>query len=156
MKKIVILMIISLLGIQGLSMASEVTSKSTDVGIWIKIYLKFHRPKYECERGFGFCFDVTAGIEKGINPDEKVCPVKAKLDQMNQLVFEISEYDLIKYEKATTLPYFKDKSSITLEEAYSLSPETCRYLGSSNPITIKAGTYPLKYSNKTYTIIFQL
>jgi hypothetical protein len=105
-------MIISLLGIQGLSMASEVTSKSTDVGIWIKIYLKFHRPKYECERGFGFCFDVTAGIEKGINPDEKVCPVKAKLDQMNQLVFEISEYELIKYEKQR--PYLTLKKKVQL------------------------------------------
>jgi hypothetical protein len=156
MKKIAIIMIISLLGIQGLSIASELSMKSPIEGIWIKIQLKFHKPKLDCERGFGFCFIFSGGIEGAMKLDEKVCSAKAKLDEMNQLVFEISEYDLIKYENGSTLPYFQDQKSITLDEPYTLSPEICRQLGTSNPITIKAGTYLLRYSNKTYTVIFKV
>jgi hypothetical protein len=156
MKKIAIIMVISLLGIQGLSSASELLVKSPDIGFWIKIYVKLHKPKFDCEKGFGFCFDVTAGIDGPVKIDEKVCLVKAKLDAMNQLVFEISEHDLIKYDNASSLPFFKDKNSITLDEPYTLSMETCRNLGASKPIIIKAGTYPIKYSDNAYTVLFKL
>jgi hypothetical protein len=156
MKKIAIIMIISLLGIQGLSIAGELSMKSPELGVWIKIHLKFHKPKLDCEKGFGFCFVFSGGIDGPMKLDEKVCQIKAKLDELNQLVFEISEDDLINYDNGSTLPYFKDQKSITLDESYTLSPETCRHLGTSNPITIKAGTYLLRYSNKTYTVIFKV
>lgn len=100
--------------------------------------------------------DVTWGIDGMGALSENICPVRGFINDQNQLVIEIREDDLAKYEKGSTLPYFKGRSSITLEDPYTLSKDVARQLGTSSIITIKAGTYPVTCSDKVYTVIFQL
>ena len=126
-------------------------------GPWIRIELIFHRPSTDCKTGFGFCFDITAGIERPVaGNDQTRCPVKAQLNERNQLIVEITADALASYENGSTLPYFKDKGSITIQDPYTLSPAACRALGSATPIMIKPGNYPVSFASGVYTVILQL
>ena len=158
MKKITVLTIVGLLLFSGASYATEMKSTSLNApsGVWITLHLKFHKPKWDCERGFGLCFNITWGIERGAKSrSETECPVKMKLDN-NQLIMEVEESDLQKYEQGTSLAYFNGKSTITLDENTEIPPSYCRQLGSSRPIVIKSGTYPVTYKDNIYTIVFTL
>ena len=158
MKKITVLIVVGLLLFSGASFATEMKSISPNapIGIWVTFHIKFHKPKWDCERGFGLCFHVNWGIEKGEKPiGETLCPVKMKLDN-NQLIMEVRESSLKIYENGTTLPYLNGKSSITLDEKTELPPSYLQQLGSPRPIVIKAGTYPVTYKDNIYTIVFPL
>jgi hypothetical protein len=126
------------------------------LGVWVKIHMKFHKPKYGCENGFGICFEVTAGIDGPITNDRNLCPVNAEINELNQLILVVTEADLVSYENSSTLPYFRDKTSITLDEPFTFSPETTKRLGATKQITIKAGTYSVQFSDKSYRITIQL
>jgi len=158
MKKFSLLTMISMMLLMGTTYATE--SKSaipSPPGFWIRFDFSFHRPKTSCKSGFGICVDVTAGIDSPIgNTDPNLCPVKAQLNDRNQLVVEITAESLGSYENGSTLPYFKDKTSITILDPYTLSPATCKALGSTTPLTIKPGSYPVSFANGVYTVVFQL
>jgi len=158
MKKIFLLSLLTMLLVSDFTFATWVTSCiPSPPGIWIKFEFVFHRPKKDCLTGFGICMDVTAGIDGSIsNTDQKGCPVRAQLNERNQLTVEVTEEALTKYERGSTLPYFKGKTNITIQDPYTLSPGTCRALGSNLPLTIKPGVYPVLFENGIYTIVFQL
>ena len=125
--------------------------------VWVKFTFNFHRPKTGCEGGFGICFDVTFGVEAPIGRnDQNLCPVRGKLNDRNQLIVEITEKDLAGYENGSTLTYFKDKTSISILDPYTLSPATCKALGSATPLTIKPGNYPVSFADGVYSVVFQL
>ncbi|MEI7500325.1 MAG: hypothetical protein WCK84_07730 [Bacteroidota bacterium] len=157
MKKIILL---SLLGIIFLTETSfaEVTKSAAfaPTGIWIKLLVNFHRPKLDCQSGFGLCFAVSWGLEDNIDgyTEKNLCLVRGKLNERNQLVFEIDEVALNNYEDGAALSNFKAKSSISILDAYTLPDATCRALGSSRQFTIKPGNYPVSYENGVYTIVF--
>jgi hypothetical protein len=160
MKKYFLLSILGIFMLPILVSASEVivasASPSPDIVICLRII--FHKPKYDCERGFGLCLDGTVGLEGGGSSAsaEKTCPVKMQLNQKNQLILEVTEVALKEYENGSTLPYFEGKTSITFDESYPVPQEICRQLGTNQSLTIKAGTYPVTYSKGTYTVVFQL
>ena len=139
-----------------LSFASEMKPVTcAPTGIWIKLLINFHRPRTNCESGFGLCFIVTWGVEEPAGfPVKNLCPVRGQLKDKN-LCIEVNEADLATYESGSTLSYFRDKSSVTILDSYTLPDATSRALGSNTPITIKPGTYPVSYQNGTYTIVFQ-
>ncbi|MCK9218925.1 MAG: hypothetical protein M0P47_02610 [Bacteroidales bacterium] len=158
MKKIILFSLLGMLlytrGVSGAELAPVCT---TPAGLWVKFEITFHRPKMDCLRGFGICFDVTAGLEESMGSSNTAkCPVRGYLNGKNQLVIEVTEGALNKYEGGSTLPYLKNKNSITLSDPYTFSAGTSKALGSATPITIKEGDYPVTYSNGTYTIVFQL
>ena len=158
MKKIKTFSVIaSFLFISQLLLTEHGLACSPNAGIWVKFQFTFHRPKLDCLKGFGLCLDITSGFDgSGKISAEKACPVRALITENKQLIVEITEEDLSIYEGGSTIPYFRGKTSITLEDPYTLSAETTRALGFQSPVTIKAGTYPLKYEHRVYTVIFQL
>lgn len=158
MKKFFLLTMTSLIICSGISSATELRSCiPSPPGFWIKFDFSFHRPKKNCESGFGVCLDVTYGIDGSVGKvDQNLCPVRGQLNERNQLVVEVTEDALTKYERGSTLPYFKGKTSITISDPYTLSPGTCRALGAGAPLTIKPGIYPVIFEKGTYTVTFQL
>jgi len=164
MKKIALLILANVLLFSGFTLASEMQSKTdysplsvtAPVGVWVKLTIIFHRPKRDCLKGFGLCFNIEWGIDGAGSPNEvKGCPVNMKIEN-NQLIMQVKESDLQNYEQGSTLTYFKDKTSMTLEDLTELPPGITRELGSSTPIVIKPGTYPVTYQNGIYTVVFQL
>jgi hypothetical protein len=158
MKKIILLSMLGMMFFSGTSFASEMKSSvSAPTGVWIKLLINFHRPKMECQRGFGLCFVFSWGFEELDGFSEKnLCLAKGQLNDRNQFIIEVDETSLTKYEGGSTLPYFKNKASISILDPYTLTDVTCRALGSSAPKTIKPGNYPVSYENGVYTIVFQL
>ena len=149
---------ISIMLVMGESYATELKSVvPSPPGIWIRIDISFHRQKSNCKTGFGFCIDFTVGGDRpNFTSDQNLCPVKGQLNDKNQLIIEVTAEALANYEFGSTLPYFKDKTSIRIEEPYTLSAATCRALGAAMPVTIKAGSYPVSFANGIYTIVIQL
>jgi len=158
MKKITLLTIIGILLFSGATFATEFKSKlpGTPAGVWITLHIKFHKPKWDCKRGFGLCFNITFGFEDEAKPNtEAVCRIKMLLNN-NQLIMKVREIDLQSYENGSTLPYFSGKSSIMLDEPTEIPASFCRQLGTSGSIVIKPGTYPVTFKDNTYTVVFQL
>jgi|WetSurMetagenome_2_1015567.scaffolds.fasta_scaffold19976_4 hypothetical protein len=156
MKKIALLSLMFVTLFAGTTFATEMKSANPSFeGVWIKIHIVFHKPKNDCKTGFGICTFFEAGIDQ-TEPFGPFCQAKARINENNQLVIEVTESALVSYENGGTLQYFKDKSSITLDEPYTLSPAASKTLGSPKTITIKSGTYPLVYSKGIYTITIQL
>lgn len=157
MKKIMLLSLIGMILLSESTFASvtEITT-SPRSSVWVKISLIFHRPKFDCLSGFGFCLDVSAGVDKMAMPVSSSCPVLMKINDQNQLLIQVTEENLRNYENGSTLPYFKDKTAITLEDSYTLTPATCRELGANNPVIIRPGRYPVMYANNTYTVTIPL
>ncbi len=125
--------------------------------VWIHLEFIFHRPKFDCERGFGICFAATAGIDRsGASSENRVCNVRGQLNERNQLLIEVDEVALTKYEGGSSIPYFKDKTSISILDPYILPEPACRALGATSALTIKPGNYPVSFQNGVYTVVFQL
>jgi hypothetical protein len=62
-------------------------------GVWIKISLNFHRPKFDCQTGFGICLDISAGIDLAM-PASGTCPVQMRINEQNQLQIQVTEDNL--------------------------------------------------------------
>jgi len=131
-------------------------SNTSPAGVWIKFIFNFHRPKLDCERGFGICFDIEWGFVDFSAPTApKGCVVKGRVNELGQLVMEVSESDLMNYENGSTLPYFKNKNIITIVDAYTLSVASCKSLGMSSQFTIRPGDYPVTCKEGIYTVVFR-
>ncbi len=125
--------------------------------IWFRVDIIFHRPKLNCERGFGLCFLGSSGFENPVGTiNKETCSGKIMLDEGNRLVLEVAESELARYEGGTALPNFKEKTSITLHDPYTLPPNLCKQLGAPGPLVIKPGTYPVTNSERVYRVVFQL
>jgi len=157
MKKIMLLSMLGMIFLTEMSFASEMKlCNYAPEGIWIKLLINFHRPRTNCQSGFGLCFVVTWGWEELNGFSEKnLCPVKGQLKERN-LFIEVNAADLTTYESGSTLTYFKEKTSISILDSYTLPDATSRALGSITPLTIKPGNYPVSFKNGVYTIVFQL
>jgi len=157
MKKITLLSLIGMILFSEAIFAS-VTEINTSPGpiFWIKISLNFHRPKYNCLSGFGICLSVSAGVDKMGMPASGSCPGLMAINDQNQLLILVTEENLRNYENGSTLPYFKDKTTITLEDSYTLPPATCKELGANDPVIIRPGRYTVSFANNTYTVTIPL
>lgn len=125
-------------------------------GVWIKFIINFHRPRFNCERAFGICFDIEWGLEGNDGPmAPKGCAVRGQINDLNQLVVEIKESDLMNYESGSTLSYFKDKNTITIPDPYTFSEKTCKSLGLTSQFTVRPGDYPVIFREGVYTVVFQ-
>jgi len=158
MKRIMLFSLLSMMFFTDTTFAAELKSCCfAPTGIWIKLLINFHRPRTECQSGFGICFVVTTGIETdGGVTASNLCQAKGQLNERKQLLIEVDETALNTWEDGMALPYFKNKSSITILDPYTLTDATSRALGSSTPLTIKPGTYPVSIANGIYTVAFQL
>jgi hypothetical protein len=155
------MMLLAMLGLMFLTETAFATGMKSVMAapsaVWIKLEVIFHRPKFNCESGFGICVLVTAGIDgPGVSAENKSCNVRGMLNERNQLVLEIDEVALSKYENGAAYIYFKDKTSVAIPEPYTIPAATCRALGSATPLTIKQGNYPVSFHNGVYTVVFQL
>lgn len=139
----------------GTSFASVIASEAPSATFWIKLLITFHRPKLDCETGFGLCFDVEWGLDKTAGSPIAMCPARASVGDNGELLLEVTEQDLLRYENGSTLPYFKGQRTITLEDPYTFSPEASKKLGSAGPITVPAGVYPVSCSDNIYTVVFK-
>ena len=156
MKKVILTLLLgSLILGNSLSAAETAPTPSSPAGVWIKLIINFHKPKFDCERGFGFCFDIEWGLQEGAPSAPAGCLVRAKIDERKIMVMEIAEADLLAYENGTTLPYFKNQKAIMLDESFTFSEKSSKALGESNRFTIKPGTYPVTYKNGIYTVVFK-
>ena len=158
MKKIIILTLLSIITIAGSIYAdNHVAIPNPGDDLIINIRVVFHRPKFDCLRGFGICAFWNWQIEDTqLNDWDKFCPAKAYINDRNQLVVSVQEEYLNKYENGSTLPYFKDKTSISILDPFNIPDQTCKALGVVSPQAIKPGNYPVTYSDGIYTVIFQL
>lgn len=164
MKKHVLLILTNLLLFTGVSLAmdfhslpgSSAMAFTSPVGVWVKLTIIFHRPKLQCLKGFGICFDLNYGIEKE-DPTigEEGCPVSMQLDK-SHLKLQVTESALKTYESGGSLQYFQGKPTITLEDDTEIPLEVSRELGSSSPLMIKAGSYPVSFQNGAYIVTFPL
>ncbi|HNY04120.1 MAG TPA: hypothetical protein PKG48_16110 [Bacteroidales bacterium] len=134
------------------------TLAAAPTGVWIKFELNLHRPKLGCERGFGLCLIVTTGFNTDnlVSKESGLLPVRGRVNERNQLVVEISEEALTKYERGSSLPFFRNRNSITIQDPYEVPEPVCRSLGISFPRFVKPGTCPVTYQNGVYTVTFQL
>ena len=158
MKKIMLLSMLSVFLFTETTNATELKSVTPPpTAVWVKLIINFHRPKMNCESGFGLCFDITMGVDDAmIRNGQNLCQVKAALNERNEFIVEVTSDVLNNYENGSTMPYFKDKRSITILDPYTLSATTCKALGSTTPLTIKPGNYPVSFANGVYTVAFQL
>lgn len=164
MKKQVLFILSGLLLFSGVSMATSAsfekcempTTVTAPVGVWVKLSLVFHRPKLDCLKGFGFCFDLTWGVDgSGSSTEGPGCPVSMKLEN-DHLILQVSEKDLANYEHGSSLQYFSGKTSITLEDYTEVPAGISRELGSPSPIVIKPGSYPVTYQSGVFSVIFPI
>jgi len=163
MKKIITICLLSILMLSGNVQAGNYNKVNVNPGfaastsVWIKIILNFHRPKLDCLRGFGICLDFEVGYDKPAGLGSEGCPVLARINPEGKLELKISGSDLLKYEKGSSLPYFKQES-ITIEDAYTFSQPVARQLVTDRQLTVKPGTYPVTFdpSSQTYTVTFSL
>jgi len=157
MKKIMLLSVIGMILLSEAAIASvSVINASPRTEIWVKFSLILHRPKFECLTGFGFCFSVNAGIDKMGNPTLSGCPVMMRINDRKQLIIQVTEENLRTYENGSALRYFKGQVNISLEDPTALNPELGRELGSTDPVIIQPGIYPVTFSNGTYTVTIPL
>jgi hypothetical protein len=96
---------------------------------------------------------LTNGNEESVNNG---CPASIMLNSLNQLIIEVPETALASYEKGFALPYFKNRSSITLDDAYVIPETISKELGAISPLQINPGTYPVVYNNNAYKVTIQL
>jgi hypothetical protein len=157
MKKIFVLAMLGLVVIMDSSFAAEVKPIPTaPTAVWIKLQIIFHRPKLNCESGFGVCFLVSAGLDgSGSSGAGNSCSVRGQLNDKNQLVIEVEESVLARYEGGALLRNFKDKTSVAIPDPYVLPDATCRALGSNSSLTIKPGNYPVTFQNGVYSLVIQ-
>jgi len=158
MKKLMLFVLMGLLTVQeGVHATSVQPALWMPAGVWIKLEVIFHRPKFNCETGFSICAIFTAGIDaSGQGSERQTCQVRGQLNERGQLVLEIDEVLLSKYEGGTAFRYFKDKTSVSIPDPYILPEPTCRALGSATPLVIKPGNHPVSFSNGVYSVTFQL
>jgi len=157
MKKIILLSVLSIIFITGTAVASEVNAfTAPPTGIWIKLQIVFHRPKMDCERGFGICAMFSWGTEEkqGMQGKDQY-PAKGQFNERNQLLIEVREADLEKNGDGSALNNFRGRSEISIPDPYALPEATCRALGSGRPLIIKPGNYPISCRNGIYTMVFQ-
>jgi hypothetical protein len=108
------------------------------VPIKVTVSAKLHRPKRDCERGFGIC-DVTVSVTAGY-----VAAVGILFDN-NDLQLDFQK-DLHPF-----FPPEEDLSAIQVDpdESISLSPAVAEAFGKRS-ITILPGTYIVDYGSSTY------
>jgi len=158
MKKFIIC-ILSILMLNGAVMAvthTAVNLKSNppaSYSVWIKIIINFHRPKLDCQRGFGICLDFEVGTSKATGMGSDLCPAMARINASGQLELKVAETDLLKYENGSSLQYFKS-GSITIQDGYTFSDPVTKLLVPGGQITIRPGSYPVAYdpTAQTYTV----
>ena len=128
---------------------------SPSFAVWIKIIINFHRPKTQCQSGFGICLDFEVGTQKATVPVTGLCPVQARINAAGQLELMVYEQDLVKYENGFALSYFNN-GSLTFEDPYTFSDPVSKQLGAERQLTIKPGTYPVVRDKAagTYTVTF--
>lgn len=126
-------------------------------GLNFNFKIVFKRPKFDCERGFGICLitSVYWGESTG-GKDQSQCLASITLNARKQLTISVKEQELTKYDGGSALPYFKDKSSVTIPDPYPIPEEICRQLSADPPLTIPAGTYPVSLEDGIYTVVIQL
>jgi hypothetical protein len=157
MKKILLLSLIGMILFSETLVASATGAFANPGpgGFWIKITLNFHRPKMDCSSGFGICLDFSAGVDL-VMPSTGTCPVQMRINDRNQLQIQVTEDNLRLYDNGSALPYFRDTAGLLLEDPYTLSTATAKELGSSTPVVIRAGRYPVTLSNGIYTVTIPL
>jgi hypothetical protein len=158
MKKMLLLSLMGLFLFSGSLMAAgSYSAPAKAPGPWINIKIIFHKRSTECQYGFGLCVMLSAGWgEKTLSTEKPACGARISLNEKNQLILEVKEDELLTYERGGTLPYFKGKEFITLEESYLLPADISRSLGASSPLQIKPGIYPVKFLDGIYTVVIQL
>lgn len=153
MKKIMLLSLIGMILFSETTVAA-VTGAFANPGpggFWIKITLNFHRPKTDCLTGFGICLDISAGVDL-VMPSKGTCPVQMRINDQNQIQIQVTEDNLRLYDNGSALPYFKDKAGLLFEDPYTFSQGTCKELGSTTPVVIRPGRYPVTFANGIYTV----
>ncbi len=157
MKKFMLLSLLGIMLFAEMSFAGEVKSITPPQDrVWISLKFIFHRPRFDCMRGFGICLIVSGGIEdQNIFPEKPKCIARGQVNLKNQLMIEVKATDLAKYDGGSTLPFFQEKQTLSILDPYTLPDETCKVLGLAQPFTIKPGNYPVSFDNGTYTIVFQ-
>ena len=162
MKKSIIICVLCILVFAGAANAaisnpiSVKPNPEASFSVWIKIIINFHRPKLQCQKGFGICLDFQWGTsENPSGPGNSGCIAEVRVNNANQLELLVSEDDLKNYENGFALSYFRS-GSFTLEEPYTFSAGVSGLLGTGKPVTVGNGTYPVVYnpSAKTYTATF--
>lgn len=125
--------------------------------VWVKFIITFHRPKLDCQHGFGICFSVEFGNDKPSGMGNTGCITEARVNPANQLELKVTEDDLQNYESGFAIPYFKS-GTVTLEDPYTFPEALSKKLGCVKALTLPAGTYPVLYNApaKTYTITFPI
>lgn len=158
MKKLFCFSLILVTLLSGIVMGAEPAPKPAPTpGLNFVFKILFKRPKMNCERGFGICLITSIYWGEYSNLKEPECCLAAmSLDERNQLTVSVKEQSLMKYDGGSALPYFKDKTSVTIPDPYPLPEETCKALGAKPPLTIKPGTYPVTLADGIYTVVFQL
>lgn len=161
MKKIITICLLSTLMLAGAVQSGKSNNVNLNPGaaaaysVWIKITINFHRPKMQCQSGFGICLDFEAGLSKPYGGG--LCPVQARINAAGQLELSVTQDDLQKYENGFALPYFKSET-LTIEDPYTFSDPVTRQLGLDRQLTVKPGSYPVEYdaSTRTFTVKFTI
>lgn len=161
MKKIITICIASILmsaAFVNAANSNNITAKASSsaaYSVWIKIIINFHRPKTQCQSGFGICLDFEVGTQKA--GGSGLCPAQARINEAGQLELKVTEADLLNYENGFALTYFRN-GTFTLEDPYTFSDPVSRLLNFDGQITVKPGSYPVIYSasSRDYTVTFPI
>jgi hypothetical protein len=156
MKKLFNLLVLFAFIISKSLTANPVNLNSTPPGPVITFEFDFNSKKSNCMEPFGFCkFSVSVHWENKPTGGNSVRG-SAFINSSNQLIITVNVDNLKSARNGAYYNYLRNRTSITIDDAYALSPEANRALGASSPIVIKPGEYKVLYENNEYKIIIPL
>lgn len=125
---------------------NSLKEKSAEVktgGLIVTITVDFGRKKNGCS-GRGLC-SITVATEVDI-------AMGFYSKENGTLTLDIPEEYLMRTQPHQ-LPNFKDKNMFIVEEDFTFPKEVSKKMGAEGTLVVKAGSYPMRYQNSTWTII---
>ena len=151
MKKLILILAVLYFCCDGV-IAKTVCNSSASPNVIITLNINFHSRKSNCQSGFGIC-SISINIDWDKPTNGNGMKVQAFINPSNQLVLRIPNAGLQAYENGSTLNYFAGKKTIVVDDSYELSREVNNALGSTSPLVIKKGEYPVTSNGTYYEII---
>lgn len=85
--------------------------------------------------------------------EEKIVSSSFSFDEKTSRLTMSFEEDELKTTEPQKLRFFRKRKFFKVNEAFELPKELCEALGTTGPILIKCGNYPIEYKEGTFTIV---
>lgn len=119
--------------------------------------IDWHTPRSQCTKFLGICkitFCVSISFAED-SPGSGEVPCNITINRSNELVVQLSEANLSKYDPAL-LKFLTGKTSVIMDDTYDITDEISKGLQPQGRVIIRPGTYSLGHQNGIYTLTIPL